>query len=494
MSTFRVAIIGAGFGGIGLGILLKQAGIPFVVLEKAGGIGGTWRDNVYPGAACDVPSHLYSFSFERKTDWTRRFAEQPEILAYLEHCVDAYGLAPHLRLDTEVTEARFLDGRWRLSVTAKEDRENGAEENGGRENRDGDEIIEADVLVSACGQLNRPSIPSIPGLETFGGTVFHSARWDHSHDLTGRRVAVIGTGASAIQFVPHVAEQAAELTVYQRTAPYVIPKPDRVYGAVTRRLLGRVPALHDLDRLRTYLFFESRALGFVTYPPALKTMEASFRRTLKQAVPDRALRAKLHPDHPLGCKRVLISDDYYPALQRPNVALVTDPIKEVRQNAVVTEDGRVRTADTLILGTGFRSTEFLAPMAVHGRNGRELSEEWRDGAQAHLGITVHGFPNLYLLYGPNTNLGHNSIIYMLESQFSYVMACIRSGHTLEVRKDVQNAFNDEVRRRMRTTVWNTGCTSWYQTADGKHVNNWPGYTFAYRRATRRPDPRDFSVG
>lgn len=470
----RVAIIGAGFGGIGLAILLKQAGIDFVVLEKASGVGGTWRDNVYPGAACDVPSHLYSFSFERKTDWSRRFAEQPEILEYLRHCVKKYGLEPHLRLNTEVHEAAFTAGKWRLRT------DNGQ--------------VRADILVSACGQLNRPAYPDIPGLDQFEGTAFHSARWNHDHDLTGRDVAVIGTGASAIQFIPHVAAQAANLTVYQRSAPWIIPKPDRAYGDRTKRLLAAAPFLHDLDRLLIYLSFETRTLGFVSKPKALKPMEAAFRRRLKKEVPDPALRRKLIPDYPMGCKRILISDDYIPAIQRPNVELVTDPIKEVRQNAVVTEDGRIRPADTLIFGTGFQSTGFLAPMAITGRDGIDLNDAWRDGAEAYLGMTVHGFPNLYLLYGPNTNLGSNSIIFMLESQYAYVMRCIRSGRVLEVKKHVQHAFNQDIQQRMRKTVWSQGCSSWYQTEDGRHVNNWPGFTLAYRKATRRPNPKDFSVG
>jgi cation diffusion facilitator CzcD-associated flavoprotein CzcO len=466
-----VAIIGAGFGGLGLAILLKRAGIDFVILEKGSDLGGTWRDNVYPGAACDVPSPLYSFSFERRTDWSHRFAEQREILGYLRGCADKHRLREHIRFGTEVLEAHH-DGGWLIRTTEGE--------------------LRADVLVSACGQLNRPAFPDLPGLGSFQGTVFHSARWNHDHDLTGERVAVIGTGASAIQFVPHVAAQAARLHVFQRTAPYVIPKPDVAYGpdALTRRF----PLLHDLDRLRTYLILESRALGFVSFPKVLKLMEGSFRHTLKKAVPERDLRRKLIPDHPLGCKRVLISDDYYPALRRPTVDLVTDPLQEVRQNAVVTADGTVRTVDTIILGTGFTSTDFLAPMRITGRDGRDLNEAWKAGAEAYLGMTVHGFPDFYLLYGPNTNLGHNSIVYMLESQFRYVLACVRTGRSLEVRADVQDRFNQAIQQKMRHTIWTSGCTSWYQTADGKHVTNWPGYTIAYRRATRRPDPRDFSIG
>ncbi len=472
MDTFRVAIVGAGFGGIGLAILLKRAGVSHVLLDKGAQVGGTWRDNTYPGAACDVPSHLYSFSFERKTDWSRRFARQPEILGYLRHCVEEYGLEP--RLNTEVRSAVFEGGRWLLDTS------------GG--------AVSAEVLVCACGQLNRPAMPDLPGLETFEGTMFHSARWNHDHDVTGRNVAVVGTGASAIQFIPHLAEKAARLHVYQRSAAWVIPKPDRSYGPLTKRVYTALPFLQDLDRLRTYLMLESRALGFVRYPALLKPIEHGYRRRLKREVADPELRRRLRPDHPLGCKRVLISDDYLPALQRPNVELITDPIKEVRQNGVVTGDGTFREADTLVFGTGFRATEFLAPMRVTGREGRTLDEAWAGGAEAHLGLTVHGFPNLFLLYGPNTNLGHNSIIYMLESQFRYILACLDVGGVLEVKEETQNAFNRELQRRMRRTVWDAGCTSWYQTDDGKQVNNWPGFTFAYRRATRRPELRDFSIG
>jgi cation diffusion facilitator CzcD-associated flavoprotein CzcO len=471
VTTFRVAIIGAGFGGIGLSILLKRAGISHVLLDKADGIGGTWRDNTYPGAACDVPSPLYSYSFERKTDWSRRFAEQPEILAYLQHCVDKYGLEP--RLNTEVRAATFDGGRWRLDTSQGP--------------------LTADVVVAACGQLNRPAYPDIPGLDSFEGRMFHSARWDHGHDLTGR-VAVIGTGASAIQFIPHLAAQAAHLDVYQRSAAWVIPKPDKVYGRVSLRLRSALPLLQDLDRLRTYLALESRALGFVRYPVLFKALEYGYRRRLRREVADPELRRRLLPDHPIGCKRILISDDYLPAMQRPNVDLITDPVAEVRPNGLVTADGTFREADTLVLGTGFRAAEFLAPMRVTGRDGLTLEKAWADGAEAYLGMVVHGFPNLYLLYGPNTNLGHNSIVYMLESQFRYILGCLRTGRTLEVKKETQSAFNRELQERLRRTVWNAGCDSWYQTEDGKQVTNWPGFTFAYRRATRRPDPRDFSIG
>ncbi|MEU6037368.1 NAD(P)/FAD-dependent oxidoreductase [Actinomadura sp. NPDC047616] len=477
-----VVIIGSGFGGIGMAARLLAAGVrDVVVLEKAAGLGGTWRDNIYPGAACDVPSHLYSFSFARKTDWSRRFPPQEEILAYLWDVARKHGVLPRVRFGTEVTEARFDEEAavWRVSTA------------GGGE-------LAARVLVSACGQLNRPALPAIEGRDSFAGTSFHSARWDHGADLTGRRVAVIGTGASAIQIVPEIAPRAGRLTVFQRSAPYVIDKPDREYRAWEKALLAAVPALHDLSRARIYASYESRALGFVKYPGLMKLMSRRFRRTLRTQIPDPRLRARLVPDYPMGCKRILLSGDYYPALVRPDVELVTDPITRITPSGV--ETGRAAyDVDVIVYATGFHTSGFLAPMTIVGRDGLTLDAAWRDGARAHLGITVSGFPNLFLLYGPYTNLGHNSIIYMLESQFRYVLGCVRALREtglawIDVRPDVQDAFDRRMRERMRSTVWEAGCASWYMTADGRVVNNWPGFTFAYRRATRRPDPRHFRAG
>ncbi|MFF0520013.1 flavin-containing monooxygenase [Actinomadura nitritigenes] len=475
-----VVIIGSGFGGIGMAIRLREAGVhDVVILERADGLGGTWRDNTYPGAACDVPSHLYSFSFERKTDWTRRFPPQPEILDYLWHCARKYGLVGRIRFGTEVTEARFDEDAalWRVSTTTGE--------------------LDARVLVSACGQLNRPALPPIEGRESFAGASFHSSRWDHGTDLRGKRVAVVGTGASAIQIVPEIATEAAELRLFQRSAPYVIEKPDRPYRAWEKAVLRTVPGAYALSRARIYAMFESRALGFVKYPKLMGLMEKGFRKHLEEQVADPALRDRLVPGYRMGCKRILLSDTYYPALNRPNVRLVTDPIERVTPSGVATA-GEHHDVDVIVYATGFRSTDFLSPMKIVGRDGRELNEAWRDGAQAHLGITVSGFPNLFLLYGPYTNLGHNSIIYMLESQFRYVLGCVEAlrRHGLDwidVKPDVQDAFTREMRERMRTTVWEAGCQSWYMTEDGRVVNNWPGFTFAYRNATRRPDPRHFTA-
>jgi cation diffusion facilitator CzcD-associated flavoprotein CzcO len=471
-----VVIVGAGFGGIGMAIRLRRAGIDdFVVLEKSAELGGTWRDNTYPGAACDVPSHLYSFSFERKTDWSRRFPPQQEILDYLRHCAAKYRVEP--RFNVEVKEAVFdaADGVWRVRTA------------------DGEELVSR-ALITACGQLNRPAYPSIPS--DFRGTAFHSSRWDHSCDLTGKRVAAIGTGASAIQFVPHVASRAEQVYLFQRTPPYVLRKPDRPYRAWERRLLRGLPILHTLSRVKSYAQYESRGLGFIVKPALMKRYADVFRRQLAEQVPDPELRETLTPEYVMGCKRILISNDYYAALTRPNVELITDRVERLSEAGVVTADGRERPVDVVIYGTGFQTHGFLAPMTVRGLEGRDLNEAWRDGAEAYLGIAVSGFPNLFMLYGPNTNLGHNSIIYMLESQFNYIEGCLRAlrrARYIDVRPDVQRAYNLDLHRRFEHTVWSTGCTSWYRSADGKIVNNWPGFTFTYRRATRRPDPRDFHV-
>jgi cation diffusion facilitator CzcD-associated flavoprotein CzcO len=475
----RVAIIGAGFSGLGMGIALKREGLAdFTIYDRAGGVGGTWRHNTYPGLACDVPSHLYSFSFEPKRDWSKRFSPREEIVAYLEHCARKYGLEDHLRLGTEVTRATFdSEGRrWRI------------------ETADG-ETDEADVVVTATGQLSRPSIPSIPGRESFAGTQFHSALWDHDHDLTGRDVAVIGTGASAIQFVPEIAQKVRALHVFQRSAPWVINKMDREYGDRARRLVERFPALQYAARFGFWAYFEALIVGFVGPRFALAPVWLSHKATLHWQVRDRRLRAALSPDYPLGCKRVLISSDYYPALVRDNVELVTGGVREITPTGVVGDDGVERRADTIIYGTGFRATEFLAPMEVRGLGGRDLNEAWRDGAEAYLGMAVTGFPNFFMLYGPNTNLGSGSIIYMLESQIRYAVDAVRrlagNGRAyLDVRPEVQRRFDEEMQRRLGDSVW-AGCSSWYVTESGRVTNNWPGFMSEYRRRTRRLDPADY---
>jgi cation diffusion facilitator CzcD-associated flavoprotein CzcO len=469
----RVAIIGSGFSGLGMGIALKREGLAdFTIYERADGVGGTWRHNTYPGLACDVPSHLYSFSFEPKRDWSKRFSPRREIAGYLEHCARKYGIEPHLRLGTEVTKLAFDETarRWRL------------------ETADGT-TDEADVVVTATGQLSRPSIPSLPGRETFAGRQFHSAGWEHDHDLAGRDVAVIGTGASAIQFIPEIAPRVRRLHVFQRSAPWVINKMDRDY----RRPASRPAQL--LARAGWWAYFEALIVGFVGPKAALAPVYLSHKAMLHKHVRDRALRAKLKPDYQLGCKRVLISSDYYPALVRDNVELVTDPIREITPTGVVTEDGIERTADTIIYGTGFRATEFLSPMEVRGLGGLDLNAAWRDGAEAYLGMTVAGFPNFFMLYGPNTNLGSGSVIYMLESQIRYATDAVRrlaaNGRAyIDVRPEVQREFDAEMQRRLGDSVW-ASCTSWYVTESGRVTNNWPGFMYEYRRRTRRLRPGDY---
>jgi cation diffusion facilitator CzcD-associated flavoprotein CzcO len=473
-SAYRVVIVGAGFGGIGMASALKRAGIEdFAVLDKAGSLGGTWRDNTYPGLACDVPSNLYSFSF-RPSRWSRRFPPREEILAYLHTVAAEHRLGPHLRLRTGVASAEFDQRRavWRLTL-----------DDGGR--------LEASVVVSAVGQLNRPALPEIEGQDDFTGPSWHSARWNHGVDLTGKRVAVIGTGASAIQFVPEVAKVAGHVDVYQRTAPYILPKGDRAYREAEQALFARFPAVRKADRLRIFLYGELLTSGFVLSPKLLAGPMAMWRRQLRTQIADERLRARCVPGYVMGCKRVLFSNDWYPALARPNADLVTDPIERIAPDGVVTTRG-TRPADVIIYGTGYKSLDFLAPMAVSGLGGRELSEAWREGAEAYLGITVSGFPNFFMLYGPNTNLGGNSIIYMLEGQIGYVLGAVQALETedldwLDVRPDVQTSFNTWVNAASHTTVWESGCHNWYTTAAGRNTNNWPDHTFLYRARVRHFD-------
>ncbi len=474
-----IAIIGAGFGGIGLAITLKKAGIEsLTILEKAEGVGGVWRHNTYPGAACDVPSHLYSFSFEPNPDWSRRYSPQPEILDYLERCVEKYGLRQALRLGTEVTRAEFDDdiGKWRIET-------------------DDGETLEADVLVSACGQLSRPAMTRIEGADRFKGPIFHTARWDHDVGIEGKRVAVIGTGASTIQVVPAIAERVAQLDVYQRSAPFVIPKKDRPYMPWERRLFRWFPPARWMARFTQWLTFEIFISAFNQFRGMGRLGVRMFEHNLDDQVSDPELKQALTPDHVLGCKRVLISPDYYSTLERPNVELVSQGVRELTKNGVVAEDSTERPADVIVLSTGFESTRFLAPMEIRGRDGRDLNEVWREGANAYLGMTVAGFPNLFVMYGPNTNLGSGSIIFQLESQMTYIADAVerlrRMGGQLSVRPEVQQSFDSEMQSRLSTSVWQTGCNNWYVDEHGRNTNNWPGFTLEYRRRTRHLDPGDY---
>jgi cation diffusion facilitator CzcD-associated flavoprotein CzcO len=463
-----------------MAIALKQAGIEdFAVLERAGDLGGTWRDNSYPGLTCDIPSQLYSFSF-RPWRWSRRFPARDEILAYLHALVAEHGLGPHLRFGCGVVAAAFDERRavWNLTLS-----------DGG--------TLQATAVVCAVGQLGRPVIPDIAGRDEFAGPSWHSARWNHDAELAGRRVAVIGTGASAVQFVPEIAKVASQVDVYQRSAPYVLPKGDRPYHAAEQALFDRLPAARKADRLRIFLYGELLTSGFVVSPKILAGPMQLWRRQLRSQIADPELRAKCVPDYVMGCKRVVFSSDWYPALARPNVELITDRIERITRDGVAA-GGTVRAADVIIYGTGFKAAEFLVPMRVSGRGGRTLREAWQDGAQAYYGITVCGFPNFFMLYGPNTNLGGNSIIYMLEGQIGYVLGAVQAleAHRLawlDVRPEVQDAFNSWVQSSSRKSVWESGCHSWYTTASGRNTNNWPDHTFMYRYRVRHFDLASYRV-
>jgi cation diffusion facilitator CzcD-associated flavoprotein CzcO len=473
----RVAIVGAGFAGLGAAIRLTQSGErDLVVLERATEIGGTWRDNTYPGCACDVPSVLYSFSFALNPDWTHSFSRQPEIWDYLRGCVRRFGLEPYLRLGVELLEARWEDDRWTIRTTAGE--------------------LTADVLVAATGPLCEPRIPDIPGLESFAGTVFHSARWRHDHDLTGRDVAVVGTGASAIQFVPQIAPRTRRLTVFQRTAPWVVPRSDRRLRPWERAAYRRFPGLQRLARTAVYLGREVVVL-LMLHPRIARLGQRIGSAQLRRQVSDPELRAALTPDYALGCKRILISSDYLPALQRDNVRLETTPVARVLPHAVVGADGVEHAVDTIILGTGFHVTDQPIADRVVGRDGRTLAEHWDGSPKAYDTVTVHGFPNLFLLLGPNSGLGHSSVVVMVEAGIDHLLAALRhlrasGAAAMEPSADAQARFVREVDRRMKGSVWTAGgCRSWYLDRTGRNSALWPGFTVPFRRRLRRLEPDDY---
>jgi cation diffusion facilitator CzcD-associated flavoprotein CzcO len=477
-------VIGTGFAGLGMAIKLKKAGDDdFVVLEKADAVGGTWRENTYPGCACDVQSHLYSFSFEPNPRWSRMFATQPEIRAYLEHCTDKYGVRPHLRFGQEVTSARFDEaaGRWEVEV------------NGGSLR------YSARVVVAGFGPLSRPEYPSIDGVESFTGKFFHSAHWDSDCDLTGKRVAVVGTGASAIQFVPKIAGAVSRLHLFQRTPPWVLPKPDRPTSRVERALFRIAPGLQQAYRSLIYWRLETRVLGFTVHPNAMKALELLGRLHIRRGIKDPSLRRAVTPDYTIGCKRILMSNDYYPALARDNVEVVTGGVQRVTERGVVGTDGVEREVDAIIYGTGFKVHDPLGAMRIQGRGGAELGEQWREhGIEAYLGTTVTGFPNLFILVGPNTGLGHNSIVYMIESQVHYVLEAIRamrahSARYVDVRPEAQAAFNEGIQEQLDGAVWSSGCESWYLDENGKNRTLWPGFTFRYRQATDAFRAEDYEL-
>jgi len=481
ISKRSVAIVGGGFGGVGAAIKLREAGYDDVtIFERGERLGGVWHHNTYPGCACDVPSALYSFSFAPNPDWSRRFLPQPEIREYIERVAREHGALECARLGTEVLEATWDEarGKWVLATSAGS--------------------FEADVLVAACGQLTNPSIPPIPGLDSFDGPVMHTARWDSGVQLEGKRIGVVGTGASAIQAVPEIAKVAGHLDVFQIDAPWTLPKPDRRYSALLSRLFRRFPAALRAERRLAFWLNEYATMAYTTLPRLRPLIGVLSRAQRRWQVRDPELRRKVEPGDTIGCKRVLLTSDWYPALSKPHVELVTDRIVSVTPEGPVTEDGKHHPADVLVLGTGFKTQQFVMPMVVTGRDGRTLTEAWAGRPKAHLGTTVPGFPNMFLLYGPNTNVGAGSVVDVLEADFAQLVLAMRAmddagAATIEISERAADAFDAECQAALRETVWAAGCASWYVDAEGNNPNNWPWTARAYRRRLSAPVAGEFEL-
>ncbi len=480
-STIGVAIVGSGFSGLAMAAELKRSGREdFVILERADDVAGTWRDNSYPGCACDVPSHLYSFSFAPNPDWSSTFSPQREIYAYIRRVAEEQGLLPHVRFGVEVQSAEWDNAAqvWRLQTSAGP--------------------TAARALASAAGPLSEPSIPAIPGLSDFKGAIFHSAAWDHEHDLSGERVAVVGTGASAIQFVPQIQPKVAQLHLFQRTAPWIMPRPDRPLTGFEKRLYRRFPAAQTAMRRGIYWAREVFAIPMLHHQLA-RVIKGIALRHLKHSVKNPELRAKLTPGYSPGCKRILVSNDYLPSLDNPNVEVISDGIAQVREHSVIDSSGVEREVDTIILGTGFHVTDLPIADRVRGRDGRTLAEHWDGSLSALRGTTVAGFPNLFLVLGPNTGLGHTSVVLMAEAQAGYIRRALEhmdaAGVTaIEARREAQDAWNDQIERKSRNTVWlNGGCDSWYIDRNGKNSTLWPDQTFKFFATMKRFRASEYRV-
>ncbi|GAB3067820.1 flavin-containing monooxygenase [Pedococcus soli] len=472
----RVVIVGTGFSGLGMAVRLAQRGEDFAVLERADDVGGTWRDNRYPGCACDVPSRLYSFSFDQKPDWSRDYATADEIWGYLRGVADRYGLRDRITFGADLVAAEYDAERERWALTAADGRR-----------------WTADALVLGVGALHEPARPDIPGLDDFAGAVMHTAQWPERDDLDGRRVAVVGTGASSVQLVPELAPRAGHTTVFQRTPAWTLPKRDLPWSARRKTAFRRHPGLQRAVRWLTYWRMEAQAPLFVRFPVIARVAERIARRELAKSVRDPQVRAALTPDYTLGCKRILLSSTYWPAFDRDDVTLVTDPIERIEPQAVVTAGGARHEVDAIVLGTGFSLTGSYDRMGIRGLGGRTLDEAWSQGAHSHLGITVAGFPELYLLLGPNTGLGHSSVVMMTEFASRYILQGLdRARRGARVTTEAaQDAFTEEMRRRSRHTVWATGCKSWYLDRFGHNTALWPGSTIAYWWRTRTMDDSVF---
>lgn len=479
----QVAIIGAGFGGLAMAIRLIQANIhDFIILEKANDVGGTWRENQYPGAACDVQSHMYSLSFAPKTDWSKRYAEAPEIFDYIQDLIQEYDLKKYIQFNQEVISAQYDEDHFNWHLALK----NGQQ-------------IDAQFVIFASGPLHVPQIPQIKGIEKFKGEVFHSSQWNHKYNLNQKNVASIGTGGSAIQYIPEIAAKVKNLYVLQRTPAWVIPRDERAYNTLDKKLFQRFEWFRKLHRARLYWSNESRVVPIVK-PQIMKYGQKLAEAFIKFQVKDQQTAKKLIPDYVMGCKRILISNKYFPTFNRDNVELITDAIQEITEDSIITKDGKARQIDCLIYGTGFITDPriYLKSFDCYGENGLELKQAWKDGAESYYGVITKGFPNLFQLLGPNTVLGHNSVIFMIESQVNYILQLIQmvqktQTQAVVVKAEIQDQFNEKVQKQLEGTVWQSGCVSWYQQDGGKNFALWPTYTWKFWLETRRLNPNDFRL-
>lgn len=482
--TTKVLIIGSGFSGLGMAVQLRRKGInDFLVLEKAESVGGTWRDNTYPGCACDVPSLMYSYSFESRGSWSKVWSSQPEIERYLQEISDKRGVTQKIHFGQKLVSGYWSEpeSRWHVRTEA------------------GREYI-AQYVVSGVGALHIPNYPDLPGIEKFTGQAFHSAQWDHSVELAGKRVAVLGTGASAIQFLPFVQKEAGELTVFQRSPAWVLPRKNFAVPAGIRTVLSKVPLTRRLARWSVYWGAESLAFGLNGHSNMMRPIEKVAKWNIKRSISDPVLREKLTPSYRIGCKRILGSNDYYPALAAPNTTVVTDRIAEVTEDSIVTSDGKSYPVDVIIYATGFHVTDGFDSLALKGARGEDLPSHWHEtGINTHLGITTEGFPNLFFLLGPNTGLGHNSVVFMIEQQIKYILKVIdavdsKDAQRIDVRSAVQGKFNDDIQSKLANGVWtNGGCTSWYLDSLGVNRTVWPGFTWQYWRATKDFNAAEYEI-
>lgn len=480
MSQKSILIIGSGFAGLGMGIRLLKEGITnFTILERAAEVGGTWRDNTYPGAACDIPSHLYSFSFEQNPNWSRMYSPQEEIQEYIKHCVKKYQLEKYIRYNTEVIGGSFDEatGVWTLNL------------------KDGSSLS-ANVVVNGLGPLNRPQIPNIKGLDTFTGKAFHSSEWDHTLDYKGKKIAIVGTGASAVQIVPAIAKEVEQLYVFQRSPAWVVPKPDHAMKEWKKKMYRLLPFTQRLLRWRIYWINElTGALLFA--PPRINGyVQRLIGKYVTKRIKDPALREKLIPDYTIGCKRITPSNDYYPTLNRSNVSVITDGINRIEGNSIVTNDGAKTEVDAIVFATGFIAAEYPQEFIIKGRGNHILGQDWKEGPEAYLGTTVTGYPNLYFLIGPNTGLGHNSMIFIIESQVNYVIDSLKKlqkngAKFMDVKPEAQRVYNEKIQKDLKKTVWQTGCKSWYIAGNGRNTTVWPYLTYPFYFRLKKVKAKDY---